>query len=835
MSRWGTSFVAVCSVLLAGVTASTNCLAKPQELQTNAAPTGSAGAVHDSRPADGVNLDTQDSKTRASSDGNALGLTFVNNILSDQKTIWTSPFHLHWDDAAWLLPLAETTGGFLATDPSTARALSNSPKRLSRYRDFSNYGVASMVGAGAGLYFWSHISHDEHQRETGILAGEAVIDSLAVTSAFQYSFGRERPFQDQGRGKFFSGGTSFPSDHAVVAWSTASVIAHEYPGPLTSLFAYGMATAVSASRVGGKEHFPSDVLVASAIGWLVGRQVYRTHHDPAIDGGGWENLSGQEDGESRRDRRDMASPSVPLDSWVYPALDRLAALGYVKTSIAGLKPWTRIECARLTEEASEALLDASSSSDDASNLEARLRQEFSYESGLLENGHNLTANLESIYTRTVSISGPPLTDSYHFGQTVAYDFGRPFERGTNLQEGGSFSVAAGPVAIYVRAEYQHAPSAPAPSPAVINIIALRDAVPAPPDVPVAQINRPELLDAYLTVNLHNWQLSIGRQSLDWGPGPGGAMLWNNNIEPANMVRLVNAEPYRLPGLLRYLGPARVDQFFTRLEGHTYNHRPFMIGQKINFKPLPSLEIGVGRTFEIGGNGPGAEPLTAKNLLYGLFGQVSSGNSPPGHSQSEMDWTFYVPRVRNYIVFYGDVYAADNFVPWQDPTRSPFRPGIYITRFPGIPKLDLHLEAVSTESPGFHNPGLAYLEGDGANHGDLNYWNDGYRDGATYRGFLIGNTVGRMGQAYQGWLTYWISPRNTLQVIYKNSHVDSAFITGGGAWQDYGVRSEIYLRSGFYLKSELQYEHISHYPILFHGPQRNVTAAIELGFSPVKEK
>jgi len=313
-------------------------------------------------------------------------------------------------------------------------------------------------------------------------------------------------------------------------------------------------------------------------------------------------------------------------------------------------------------------------------------------------------------------------------------------------------------------------------------------------------------------------------------------LWNNNIEPANMIRFVNAEPYRLPGFLRYLGPARIDQFFTRLEGHNYNHRPFLIGQKINFKPLPSLEIGFGRTFEIGGNGPGADPLTTKNLLYGLFGQIPSGtNTVPGHSQSEMDWTFYVPKVRNYIVFYGDVYAADDFIPFQNPPKNPFRPGIYITRFPGIPKLDLHLEAVSTESPGFDNPGLAPLEGNGTNHGDLNYWNDQYRDGATYRGFLIGNTVGRMGQAYQGWLTYWISPRNTLQAIYKNNRVDSAFITGGGAWQDYGVRSEVYLHSGFYLKSEFQYENISHYPILFNGPRRNVTAAIEFGFSPVKEK
>ena len=99
--------------------------------------------------------------------------------------------------------------------------------------------------------------------------------------------------------------------------------------------------------------------------------------------------------------------------------------------------------------------------------------------------------------RDSSISGPPLTDSFHFGQTISYDFGRPFERGTNVQDGGSFSASAGPVTFYMRAEYQHAPSAPAPSPAVINLIAQSDLVAAPPDVPVAAINRLELLDTCL--------------------------------------------------------------------------------------------------------------------------------------------------------------------------------------------------------------------------------------------------------------------------------------------------------------------------------------------------
>jgi hypothetical protein len=44
--------------------------------------------------------------------------------------------------------------------------------------------------------------------------------------------------------------------------------------------------------------------------------------------------------------------SVPMDSWMYPALDRLAALGYVPSQIAGVRPWTRAEVRRQVDEAS---------------------------------------------------------------------------------------------------------------------------------------------------------------------------------------------------------------------------------------------------------------------------------------------------------------------------------------------------------------------------------------------------------------------------------------------------------------------------------------------------
>jgi hypothetical protein len=235
-----------------------------------------------------------------------------------------------------------------------------------------------------------------------------------------YATERQRPAVDSFRGRFWQGGKSFPSDHAAGAFAIASVLSHEYPGPFTKILAYGAASAITFARVRGQNHFPSDALVGSGIGWLAGWQVYRQHHDRELGGSATENLTDTPASPADRATTQMGSPYVPLDSWIYPLFDRLIASGAINDAILGMRPWTRLECARLVSEAGDRLQDADPSAISV-RLYNSLHSELASELALLGGGANNAVHLESLYARATQISGPPLTDGYHFGQTLYND------------------------------------------------------------------------------------------------------------------------------------------------------------------------------------------------------------------------------------------------------------------------------------------------------------------------------------------------------------------------------------------------------------------------------
>src|SRR6266436_324096 len=403
-----------------------------------------------------ASLDSQGYLAPGVDPDNRLLVPFVKHIASDQKQFWTTPTKLDQQGAMIFAGFAGFTGLLMGADRWITQQVPDKPNQLQRSQHVSNYAVYSLIGAGGGAYLLGKIRKDDHMSETGLLSGEAAINATAVTYFFKSITQRPRPLEDLGKGTFFHGGNSFPSEHSAIAWSIASVVAHEYPGPLTKFLAYGLASTVTLTRVTGKQHFASDAFVGSALGWYFGRQIFRAHHDSELGGAPWgELVEAREKGP--RNPENMGSPYVPLDSWVYPAIERLAALGYVQSAYLGMRPWTRMECARLLEEAGEQVGDDGDQHAEAEKIYQSLSGEFREESARRDGAANLGVSLDSVYTRFTGISGSPLRDGYHFVQNIINDYGRPYGEGLNNVTGLSTHAVAGPFSFYVRGEYQHAP------------------------------------------------------------------------------------------------------------------------------------------------------------------------------------------------------------------------------------------------------------------------------------------------------------------------------------------------------------------------------------------
>jgi len=521
--------------------------------------------------------------------------------------------------------------------------------------------------------------------------------------------------------------------------------------------------------------------------------------------------------ENPRGPEHMGSSYVPLDSWVYTALERLAALGYGQSAVLGLRPWTRLECARLLQEAAESLeQEGVPGNHPAWPLYRSLKGEFAAEGRRLQGDRNLAWELESLYTRLLGISGAPLADSYHFGQTVINDYGRPYQEGMNVISGWTSHAEAGPVAFYVRGEYQHAPGAPAYSSNLRQAISIMDGTDPLPAVAMPTRNQFRLLETYVAFNFSNLQFSFGKQSAWWGPSQGGPLMYSNNAEPFYMLRLTRVAPQTLPSFLGRLGPMRWDFFLGRLEGHRFPAHPYVVAQKISFKPTPNLELGFSKTTIFAG---GSVPITWNGFYRATFSVSGSLGEDPGDRRGGFDFSYRIPGLRNWLVLYSDSLVDDDPSPLAAPRRAAINPGIYLTQIPGLRRLDLRVEAPYTDPPTGRSIGGKFI-----------YWNGAYRDAHQDKGNLLGSWIGREGRGLQVWSTYWISGESTLRLGYRTAHVSSDFVPNGGRLSNFSGRVEIAVRRDWLLSGWLQCE-TWNYPVLAPGKRTDVAASIQMTFRP----
>jgi hypothetical protein len=530
-------------------------------------------------------------------------------------------------------------------------------------------------------------------------------------------------------------------------------------------------------------------------------------------------------GQDAPHTRSLGTRYLPLDHWAYPVLERAIAIGAIPDQFLGQRPWTRIAIAKLLAERRVHPSKFANDGESASMV-LRLEKEFAPEMRILDGDRVKNAEIENVYGRLTGISGDEsLRDSFHVGQTVVNDFGRPYGNGANGVAGGTGHAEYGFLGIELQGEYQHGATPLVYSPGQLTTLAIHDLLPYPVLPRQKQVDQAVLMDSYVSATWKRLYFSFGKESQWWGPGESSAMLYSDNAAPMYMFKIDLAQPITLPWILKYLGPMRLQLFNGKTSGHYHPAEAYLHGEKVSFMPTKNLELGFSRTTVWAGVG---HPITWSSVgrTYFSVGDNQNADKPkqdPGDRRGGFDVRYKVPGLRNWLTVYTDSFVDDDPSPLNAPNRAAFHPGMYLSHVPGISKLDFRAEGAYTQLPTEPN-----------DNGHFFYDNTSYRDGYTMKGLLIGDWVGREGKGGQLSSTYWLAPDRTVQVYWRNHMIAPDFIPGGAHQNDFGANISYAIGAHLTAAGTLQYEKYN-IPLIVDRPQSDVTASVTLTYWPRKSQ
>jgi hypothetical protein len=549
------------------------------------------------------------------------------------------------------------------------------------------------------------------------------------------------------------------------------------------------------------------------------------------------------------------STYIPLDSWVYPAVMRLYSLGYANTMYLAMRPYTRQSLAHILDNTHDAVVH--SGDEQAEQILAALEDSLRDESSDGMRPRGAVYGTETAYVRLMGIQGHTLNDSYHLGQTIANDYGRPYQRGFNPIVGFSEIAEQGRFSLYVRGEYQHAPSADGYSQTlsaalsqggdIANPFQYSDGDEIPysgynlhqrtiPTGPIGAANNFRLQEASVSFHLLGHEISGGKTDAWQGPAQGGAMSWSNNAQDIYSFRINRVEPLYIPGFSWLLGTVRYDFFYGSLKGHTDPNSPYVHSEQIEVRPTVNSEIGVQRTVIFGGEGH--EPVTLHTFLKSLLSVSDTttaekfSRSDPGARYSDFSFSWRLPYARKYATLVLDSFCHDDVSPISAPRRAAYRTGVYLSQIPGARKFDFRVEAVTTD------PGVSRSV-----QGEFFYFETVQRQGYTNEGNIMGDWIGREAKGGQAWLTYHLSANEFIQAEYLEKKNEKDFIPGaynpvtntygpGGTTQN---QFKIDLVKRFHhddIELNAWYQHEGwKAPIYLPGLQSNNIASIQVTFFP----
>ncbi len=440
--------------------------------------------------------------------------------------------------------------------------------------------------------------------------------------------------------------------------------------------------------------------------------------------------------------RAVVSNNVPLDHWSYNAIDKLAGFGLIYSDMRGTRPYTRLEVARLVNEALREkeqrkdlkippLLDY---------FLERFQSEFAEELAVYGRGNGgsgakLVFNpIEEAQARYVFVDGKPrdflnLSTGYRqypgaTGSGIVATEGTPmlpnnegvvYGRGSNFsfQFASSFrlwDVFSGyvePIFLVRETDSSGRSLAALSNNRVQGSIDAYDQAEA------------DILKVYGKFSALNIELEAGRDSMWLGQGYRGTLIVSNNAAPFDMLKLSNPNPSILPWIFKYLGLFKYTAFIARLDDDRDFPNPAFFGGRLEFKPHPLVEFGV-----------------TGSLIFGGSGSNSIGM--PGASGQEdgimsVDARVRLPFLRNAEIYaeYGGEDLLTDTPYWFEPVFNDiaYLVGIYFPSILEDGKTDLRIEYSNT----------AFKKGPG--HGGLWYGHSKYRSGDTYEQMIIGHAMG----------------------------------------------------------------------------------------------
>lgn len=203
-----------------------------------------------------------------------------NKFIKTGKETFTNPSK--WNTSDWLFlsgTAAVTAGGFLADEHVRDFALKNK----SSFNDFlfqydKYFGFAVPLAGIIGTYGYGLVFKDPKIRNLGLQLTETCAYSGIITVAVKSLSGRSRPYTDRGNMNWSPFKTnddqlSFPSGHATLSFAFCTVMANHLDNIYWKIGWYSVAALVSSARIYHDQHWFSDVVAGSAIGYFIGDYV----------------------------------------------------------------------------------------------------------------------------------------------------------------------------------------------------------------------------------------------------------------------------------------------------------------------------------------------------------------------------------------------------------------------------------------------------------------------------------------------------------------------------------------------------------------------------------